>query len=300
MSLGSLLLKFKQKFGQGLRVAYLRDVVRPRILRTRAVVGNDDRSCEIHVMTSKDDWLNLLWALKSFYWASGRRYSLCIHEDGTMRPDDLATLRRHFPQARVIERQAADEQARRLLADFPRCLQFRMTNLLAPKVFDFLAQLQSDRMLLLDSDVLFFCEPTALLHAIEDPSYERNCFNADVASAYTVDPNIVAKNGGFELKPRINSGLALIHRNSLPIEWVEEFLGYAGLLNGHFWRVEQTIYAVCSSKFGVDLLPEEYSVHLDPGINSAPSRHYVGEIRHLMYGEGIRHLVKSGLLKDLT
>lgn len=300
MSLGSLLLKFKQKFGHGVRVAYWRDVVRPRILRTRAVVGATDRTCEIHVMTSKDDWLNLLWALKSFYWASRRHYALCIHDDGTLRSEDVATLRTHFPEARLIERKAANERLKAGLASYPRCWQFRETNLLAPKVFDFPAYLEADRMLLLDSDVLFFEEPTELLRRIEDPSYRLNCFNADVESSYTVDESVVREEGGFGLQPRINSGLALVHRESLKYEWVEEFLGYSGLLGGHFWRIEQTIYALCSSRFGVELLPDEYAVRLDAGIGASPSRHYVGAIRHWMYGEGIRRLSKSGMLRDLA
>lgn len=299
MSLGSLLLKFKQKFGHGVRVAYWRDVVRPRILRTRAIDGTTERVCEIHVMTSKDDWLNLLWALKSFYWASRRRYALCIHDDGSLRSDDVATLRAHFPQARIVERKAADERVRAALAGLPRCRQFRETNLLAPKVFDFPAYLEAERMLLLDSDVLFFEEPTELLRRIEDLEYTRNCFNADVESSYTVDESVVREQGGFELQPRINSGLALVHRESLKYEWVEEFLGYAGLLGGHFWRIEQTIYALCSSRFGVDLLPEDYAVRLNAGIGNSPCRHYVGAIRHWMYGEGIRRLYKSGMLSDL-
>ena len=35
------------------------------------------------------DWLNLLWTLKSFYLVSGRRYRLCIHEDGTLDDGDI-------------------------------------------------------------------------------------------------------------------------------------------------------------------------------------------------------------------
>src|SRR6516165_2000861 len=104
MSLGSLVLRLRQKFGHGLRVAYWRDVVRPRILRSRAIADTSDSRCEIHVLTSKDDWLNLIWALKSFYWASGRHYALCIHDDGSLEPAQKEVLQWHFPAARIIER----------------------------------------------------------------------------------------------------------------------------------------------------------------------------------------------------
>src|SRR5262245_28434745 len=134
---GALRLRWQQTFGHGVRVAWYRDVVRPRILRTAPVEDTTDRSCEIHVLTSKHDWLNLMWTLKSFYAASGRRYALCIHEDGSLDAETLAVLRRHFPAARLIERREADAKLAWELRGFPRSLEFRNTNLLAPKVFDF-------------------------------------------------------------------------------------------------------------------------------------------------------------------
>ncbi|NJN59088.1 MAG: hypothetical protein HC879_17115 [Leptolyngbyaceae cyanobacterium SL_5_9] len=298
MSLGSLVLQVRQKYEHGFQTAHFRDTVRFRILDTKPILDTTDRSCEIHVLTYEKDWLNLIWALKTFYHYSGRRYALCIHDDGTLTADNRATLQHHFPNARIIDRPTADQDVLAKLADYPRCLEFRKTNHLSPKVFDFAAYLESDRMLLLDSDVLFFAEPTALLQQIEDSNYRLNTVNGDVSSAYTVDPAIVQQKFGFEVIDRFNSGLGLIHKDSLNFDWIEEFLALPDIL-GHFWRIEQTLYALCSCRFGAELLPPEYDVHLEGDINGAPSRHYVGRIRHLMYGEGIRHLTKSGFLKQL-
>jgi hypothetical protein len=297
MSLGSALLKLRQWSGHGLTTAYYRDVVRPRILRTPPVRGTSDRRCELHVLTCRSDWLNLLWSLKSFYRFSQREYSLCIHEDGTVPPEGLRELNHHFPHARLVLRSEADLRMERELGDFPRSLSFRRTNPLAPKVFDFAAYLESDRMLLFDSDLLFFDEPRELLRRIEDPSYLLNSVNRDVATAYTVEPWSAGKSIGSPVAERFNSGLGLIHRSSLRFEWMEEFLQIPGLQSGHFWRVEQTLYALCSSRHGVELLPEEYAVRLDGPIGSHPVRHYVGAIRHLMYREGIARLAKDGFVR---
>ncbi len=296
MSLGSLVLKLRSKFGHGLAVAYWRDVVRPRILATAPVAGTDDLRCEVHALTSAKDWLDLMWSLKSFYHHSGRRYALCIHDDGSLTPEQRAELHRHFPDARVIGRPEADAVVLPALAAYPRCLAFRKGNHLAPKVFDFAQFLRSERMLLLDSDVLFFAEPRELLRRVEAPAYRNNSVNADVASAYTVAPADVARDTGLCLVERFNSGLGLIHRDSLRLEWVESFLALPRIL-GHFWRIEQTVYALCSSRFGVELLPPEYDVRLQGKLGGSPCRHYVGAIRHLLYKEGIRRLVKGGFLR---
>lgn len=296
LSPGALLLKARQKFGHGPRAAWYRDVVRPRILQTPPIEGTSDKRCEIHVLTSAGDWLNLLWTLKSFYAVSGRRYALCIHEDGSLDAVALGHLACHFPDSRIVRRTDADALAEQTLRDLPRSLAFRRTNLLAPKVFDFLAYLESDRMAVFDSDLLFFDEPSAYLMRIEDPTYLLNTFNADTKDAYTVDRDAVRPLIGHEVIACFNSGLGLAHRHSLRLEWIEEFLSLPGILDGHFWRIEQTLYALCSSRFGIELLPPEYALSFQPGINGRPFRHYVGGIRHLMYSEGMAHLSRRGLL----
>ena len=298
MSLGSLALKIRQKYKHGVRVAHYRDSVRSRVLDTKPILGTIDDICEIHVLTSAKDWLNLMWAIKSFYWASGRRYSLCIHDDGSLSNTHKNALKQHFPQSRLIDREVADSIVLDGIKDYPRCFKFRKTNQLSLKVFDFAAYLQSDRMLLLDSDVLFFEEPTALLNRIEDPNYKLNTVNGDTASAFTVDPAVVKLECEFDMVERFNSGLGLIHKSSMNLDWIEEFLALPDIV-GHFWRIEQTLYALFSSKFGAELLPSDYDVRLQGGIDGAPSRHYVGAIRHLMYGEGVKRLVKDGFLEDL-
>lgn len=296
VSIGKLLYNLNQRFEHGLDTAYYRDIVRPKILNAAPVTQTTDRTCEIHVFTCAKDWLNLIWALKSFYWAAKRQYALCIHDDGTLTPENRATLQHHFPNARIIDRPSADARVLAELTAYPRCLEFRQSNHLAPKVFDFASYLESDRMLLLDSDILFFAEPTELLHRIEDPDYSLNTVNGDVSSAYTVDPQVVKDKLGFEVIDRFNSGLGLIHKQSMRFDWIEEFLALPDIV-GHFWRIEQTLYALFSSRFGAELLPSEYDVHLEGGIGNSPSRHYVGKIRHLMYCEGIRHLVQHGFLR---
>jgi hypothetical protein len=287
--------RLRLKYQHGIRTAYNRDFVRKRILSSRPFDSTDDHRCEIHVLTSHSDWLNLIWALKSFYYFSQRNYALCIHEDGSLSEDSLAALSFHFPRSRIIRRKEADTRVDRELMNFPRSQAFRRANLLAPKVFDFVSYLAADRMLLFDSDLLFFAHPTALLQRIEDKSYVVNTFNSDVKDAYAVDRDAAAR-AGYKLHPCVNSGLGLVHKTSVCWSWTEEFLAIPQILDGHMWRIEQTLFALCSSRFGVELLPDEYRVRLEPGIGSLPLRHYVGAIRHLMYKEGIARLNRTGFL----
>src|SRR5262249_3617635 len=157
-----------------------------------------------------------------------------------------AALRTHFPAARLVDRALADQKVLSLLAPYPISLEFRRRNILAPKVFDFVTYLEAERMLIIDSDVLFFYEPRSLLGRIDDVTYRRNLFNADFGHGYTIEPEEAAPYIGHELLPRINSGLGLIQRASIRFDWIEEFLKLPGVLAGHFWRIEQTLIALCS------------------------------------------------------
>lgn len=292
---GALWLRLRQKFAHGLRVAWYRDVVRPRILNTPPVAGLTDHTCEVHVLTSASDWLNLVWALKSFYRFSERRYALCIHDDGTLPATAVSALRTHFPDARIIDRATADQRAQQQLDGYPRSQALRQSNPLSLKLFDFVEWLKSDRMLLIDSDVLFFRRPDALLARIEDSGYRKNTVNEDVATALTLSLDDIRRLTGLEVPERFNSGLGLIHKASLRLEWMEEFLALPGIL-GYWWRVEQTLYALISARFGTELLPADYAVRLRGELNQEACRHYVGGVRHLMYGEGMRKLQALGVL----
>jgi hypothetical protein len=296
---GGLLLTLRQKYGHGLDTAYYRDIVRPQILKTAPIDETLDPCCEVHVLTCAKDWLNLIWCLKSLYYYTQRRYALCIHEDGSLTPEIQDILKYHFPQARLVNRAEADIVMAEVLAPYPRCLQFRQTNHLALKVFDFAAYLQSERMLLFDSDILFFREPIEFLNCLEDPHYQRNIFNGDVRTAYTLDLDVLEQQLDFKVQPRVNSGLALIHRSSMRFDWIESFLALPNIV-GHFWRIEQTLYALCSSRFGVELLPACYDVHREKKADRDPCRHYVGRIRHLMYSEGIRSLIQQKFLASIA
>jgi hypothetical protein len=291
---GRALYLAREKFGHGLRAAWYRDVIRPRITALPPFTDTTDDACEIHVLTSRGDWLNLLWTLHSFFRASGRHYALCIHDDGTLGDAAAERLQAAFPNARLILRRESDRRLDQVLAPYPRCRELRAANQLALKIFDFAAFLQSDRMMLLDSDILFFAEPTALLAALEDPAHRHNTLNQDWRYGYSIDHEQVPLD--FSLPPLINSGLGLIHRASIRYDWLEEFLALPGILS-HPHRIEQTLFALCCARFGFTMLPSEYDVHDGPARPAIPCRHYTGPIRHLLYGEGIRRLVRTGFLR---
>jgi hypothetical protein len=287
-----VILKARQFASTPPHVAYCRDILRPRILRAPPTTNTHDELCEIHVLTSAKDWLNLMWTLKSFYHFCPRRFALCVHGDASLPPEAVSAFRSHFPDARVIEQSEAREAVLDGLASHPRCRTLREKNTLSIKLFDFRHYLSSERMALFDSDLLFFAEPSAWLAYAEDPARRVNVFNRDLSTAYAVDMDVIQAHG-VDVRPEVNSGFGLVHKESLSLDWIEEFLAIPGLADGHFWRIEQTLFALCSSRFGVELLPDDYRVFLEGPLGDRPYRHYVGAVRNKMYTEGMRKLAPT-------
>lgn len=298
MTLGGLLFQIRRRLRAGVRTSWYREVVRRQIVNASPIRGTTNHEqCEIHILTSSTDWQNACWALRSFYCATGAAYALYIHDDGTLPVSAVGSIKRQFPEAYILEKHQADKEVLPWLGQYPLSYKFRTTNPLAQKVFDSMFYGCAPRILLLDSDVLFFNRPQRLLEIAESSQFRKNCANEDVASAYTVSPVDVERLCGFTLVDRFNSGLCVLQRESLSVAWFEEFLSIPDVMS-HPWRVEQTLFALASSRYGCELLPSEYSVSLKPGVEERPCKHYVGAIREWFYSEGIPYLMRVGVLKQ--
>ncbi len=276
-------------FRPGPITRYYRDIVRPRITKAAPLTIPARCGVEVHVLTSSGDWLNALWAIRSLLRVWPEPLAVVVHDDGSLTAGQAATLLGALPGVRLVSRTAADREVDAALAAFPRCQAFRRTNALAAKLFDFRHFLNADVMLLLDSDVLFFDTPVELLNAAK-ASPTVNVFNAGQRSMYTLPPEELRRLTGLEIPERLNSGLAIVARESMRLEWLEEFLGLPGIM-GHHWRIEQTLYTLCAARHGAGLLSSAYDVTLHRHAPSGvPCRHYVGPIRDLMYREGVARL----------
>src|ERR1041385_8358432 len=108
MTPGRLWWLTRHFFRHGVRGAWGREVVAKRVLRCAPLTHLTDARCEVHVLTSRQDWVPVIWALRTFYRTTRRSYRLCIHDDGTLPPAAVAELQRQFPDARLILRAEAD------------------------------------------------------------------------------------------------------------------------------------------------------------------------------------------------
>ena len=292
MSPGRLWWLLRRDLKRGWKASYFDYRVRPRIGEWEWPYWHETpQTVPIHVLTGEKDWELCAWMLASWFHFTEDTWRVCIHDDGTLPSEAQARLLKLFPQARIISRDDADARMDKLLAAFPLCHDYRNRHPLALKIFDIPALSDAKRIIVLDSDVLFFSYPHEIMHWVVNESLE--CwFNADVAEGSLISEKDARDDLAVKLWPKVNSGLCLLVREALDLEFCEKALGETNILQGHIWRVEQTLYALCASRFGRGgLLPPTYEVSLRKNAaDTAIARHYVGAVRDRFYAEGIKRL----------
>jgi hypothetical protein len=140
--------------------------------------------------------------------------------------------------------------------------------------------------------VLFFGQPTEIMDWSRGPEPMECWFNEDIIEASLITIIDAYEDLGVNLWPHVNSGLCLIHRPAIDFDFCDHALAVTSILRGKPWRVEQTLFALCASRFGRGgLLPRKYEVSLSRyAAHDAVARHYVGAVRQRFFGEGLKRL----------
>ncbi|MGH7913691.1 MAG: hypothetical protein ACREPW_03435 [Candidatus Binataceae bacterium] len=266
-------------------------------------VTSADSSAEVHLLCSRRDYLCAIWALKSFYCLSGMTCPLAIHLQGQSPRRMIARLRQHFPDARIVLQAEADALVEPELAraGLERLLSLRRKTPFMLKLTDFVLMCQAPRLLLLDSDVLFFAHARDLVEQARSVSTAA-LFQRDVANMYNILPERAFELFGFHLAPCVNSGIALVSRAAVNLARCDHYLSDDEVARPNT-MVEQTLYALAfSERSEIEYLPDSYLVSLKPrtDMRNLIARHYAGASRQLFTREGLPALIKAGLLEKLN
>ncbi len=276
---------------------------RRRILTSPPIECGDATDLEIHLLTCHRDLLDALWCLKTYYHFSDTRPALVVHDDGTLEASDFETLLQHFPGCRIIRRADADAELTEFLSAYPHCLKFRLRKdfYCALKLFDAFRHARADKLLLLDSDLLFFRRPVELLQHI---ATDRPCFLRDYQDAYAMPRVGLETTFRMAIEPMVNAGLMFLPRRQYTdnLDFIEHYFGTLTTdapkdVNRH----EQTIQAILLSKCGAAPLGDGYQISNRAAITDhTVAHHSVSDgSRANMQAEGLRRLRATGFLDAL-
>jgi hypothetical protein len=255
---------------------------------------------EVHLLCHRGDHLCAIWALKSLYRTSGVRWAAVIHVQGVCTAAMMRRFRRHVPDARLIPQDEADARVHGRLGDrYPRLVEARRQSPFMMKLIDPVLLAQADRIVILDSDVLFFREPRELCAHVNGAPADTWLFQRDPESTYNVTRADAESAFGIRLPERVNSGIAVVPRALVDLDLCEQLLEHPDVRRPSGW-IEQTLFALCAGARGrVEYLSPSYVISLERGLDydEVTARHYAGPSRPLLTEEGMPYATLRGCLE---
>jgi hypothetical protein len=254
-----------------------------------------DRGARVAFLTGKAYWYQTLFCFASLQAQMAERISPLIFEDGTLTTEARVQMRRVVPWAELIGVDAIEVQLDRLLpaSSFPRLRARRPGFPLLRKLTDILLGAPS-WMLFMDSDMLFFRHPHALVSWFSDP---HAIYMQDVESAYGYSAALMKELAGCDIAGRINSGLYALHGPSIDWDRVEYWCRVQIEREGPHYLQEQALTALLLAGASAEALsPVDYIVRPSLAEGRAPTavlHHYVAHSKRSYFQHGWRHVLAS-------
>jgi hypothetical protein len=296
---------FLNKYGDG--------ILFRAVSGTPPIAANPEAETGIHSAVPHRYLYAYLTAIKSFlrYYADIAVY---VHDDGSLREEDKALIRRHVPGVEIIDRSWADQAfADRVGDEFLMKVRKSYTSYL--KLFDPTLVSTRRRIIIVDTDVLFLAHPSVVIdwakhggapwyHKSEpwrkvDPNSGTNTGQKSPSPADAKPTHIQqlvvqsipdinhALNKDFAFVPGFNSGFIGYEHGTVNYGDLKQLLSHLyGLFGDRIfrWGAEQTTHGmVLCGQEARALTSEDYMVFTNLNSDRADKAtfiHFIGEFRY--------------------
>lgn len=192
-----------------------------KIIKTPPFPLDTDSDVEIHMLLNKNYIYMGLFTLKSFL-RFYNKINVTIHGDGSLNSKSKKILEKHIPGIRIINLKDANKLMQGidpLLTHVKKNVStyFYTHPITTIKWTDFALLSKCDRMILLDSDTLFFKKPKEIIDWIEKkPISNYNLYTESRKDNLGWDDKFLKKKfKNIKIIRKINSGLVCIKRKEI-------------------------------------------------------------------------------------
>lgn len=252
---------------------------------------------EIRVLCQKKDLWMLVWSLRSFLFYSQIQPHIFVHDDGSLDQESAKLLEAKFPGLMVITQKMADEfiAAQSNISDQVRGFRNNGHKLIY-KLVDIFLMSQAEKVIVLDSDILFFNKPTELIEFINKTRPDLDAlisrhdgdYDLKLTKSYIEKYNLAAKGTSH-----MNSGLIIFKRAKLHTQNLNEYFENTLRATSDYF-VEMTGWASLISQLSFKFLPpERYKIKGPPDENTV-MKHFTSPRRYELYAYGI-DMIRSAI-----
>lgn len=236
----------------------------------------DTRYC-IYMFTSNNDFPKLLVCIYSLLRHLDSIPMIYVCDDGTL-PADVQKMIKKIKYVRLFNSSALRKKFLSTYAN-KSVRDAYNTNVFDKKILNLsIMPLKTIRVLVLDSDVLFFKMPKDLISFLT-AKQENFCTHInDIQNAYILSQKELKNIFNISCKSRINSGCLIVPTSLLDTQFITYYYSQLTLLKKnieHRWT-EQTAFALMCSQLPLYTLSQQYNMSLGSTPPNAICRHYTG------------------------
>lgn len=252
----------------------------------------------IHSLVSHYDLPFYFIGISSFIIHLSNNPRLIIYDDGTLTEDDYQQLK-SIPNSHIIKPLAAKRKAGSVYGITNKLMKYRESSPFNRKLIDIAIYKNiSRRILILDSDIVFFRKPDVLINFLTSDSLDDLIYIRDMQNAYVAPVRLLNRIFKTKCVTKLNSGILAMNSSSLTTRFVIKYYESIALL---FLRmniftpwIEQTAYAILASLVKARPLPREYAIDNEYSRKQI-CKHYV----HSARANYTSDIIRSGLLLNL-
>jgi hypothetical protein len=248
----------------------------------------DLNGAKVNYLSGAKFWYQTLFCFVSLQQNSPFRITPVIHDDGTLDAATRAAIARVVPWAVFIDAATLEDKLDRLLPEsrFPSLRARRREYPHLRKLTDIHLG-QTDWGLVLDSDILFFRRPDAVLEWFENP---RAMYMQDIQNAYGYTPALMQELAGCVVPNKVNVGLYALDRNFIDWNSLEDWCRTQIEREKRNYLQEQGLTALLIAKQkGSPLSASDYVLMPDIDEGFAPKaimHHYVSQSKRSYFQYG--------------
>jgi hypothetical protein len=256
----------------------------------------DASAAEVYFLSGRKFWYQTCFCAWTLLRHSPLPVRPVVLDDGSLDGAMQDALRRVFPHIRFDPRPAIEERLDQALpaSRFPTLRRHRLVYPHLRKLTDVHAGLSGWR-LVLDSDMLFFRQPTFLLDWLRDP--RRPTHMIDVAPSYGYATKLLDELAGAPLAERLNVGVIGLQSDAVDWDKLEFWCRTLLERHGSHYLLEQGLTAMLLAGRECAVAPEADYVALPSRAEVQHPRtimhHYVAESKAWYFRYGWRQVLKA-------
>jgi len=224
---------------------------------------SSDTAVELWFLTGKMFWYQTAFCAWTFARHTEREVILNLVDDGTLTPQNEEGLRRLFPSGQTVRKENILARIDDLLpvSRFPMLRQRWLDYVNIRKLTDIHLG-STGWKLVLDSDMLFFRRPDALLDWIDSTANGQlptvNCLvMTDCVESYGYSRELMEEICGTKIPPKLNVGICGLKSEDLDWEELDYWCKTLVEREGGCYYLEQALIAMLAARQGAQVLSEK-------------------------------------------